>query len=622
MFYPDQIFQYLLIIAFGGAFLTFFLGKISQGLRNTFAIIISLVLLLMVAGLYNLEKSVVFYTFFDFPLILRINTFSWLFAIAIALLSAMSLIFSLSYMKNKDGSDIFYMMMLLVNASMLGIVLAGDLISFYIFWEIMSWSIFILVSYNRGPALSAGIKYIIISLIGSLCMLVGIVSLFSHFQTFTIAQIAISIANAPHGFIVFILVLFCIAFGVKNGIVPLHTWVASAYTESPTPFTALLSGMLAKMGTFGFLMIFYTMLGWRVFLHLGQGRLSFHYILCLLAAITIVVPNFIAVLQDDAKKLLAWSSIGQCGYILLGIAFGTSIGLAGGVFHFLNHGIFKALLFLAIGAVEYRTNGVRDMNSLGGLANRMPITFLAVLIGACGLIGIPLTNGFVSKWLIYKTLIINGSPLLAFAALIGTWGSLLAIYKLIHNIFLGQISEPHREIQKAPFSMQLPMIILSLITVVFGILPGIPLRIINTINTSFGFESLAITWWGIASDTGILNTVNIFAAIIVVICIVYLLFRSGARSVLISQDNSYAAGSYLPEGKYHYTVDFYDPLQRMFKPWLKDWIDRVYTWLGKTSENLAEIVRRVYTGNIGHYILYIILFLAILISIQLIWRPW
>jgi NADH-quinone oxidoreductase subunit M len=622
VFYPNVIFNNLLIVAFGGALLTYVLGKISSSVRNGFAVILSSVLILMVIGLHGLEKEIVYFRFFDYSLMLRINALSWFFAIAITVLSTLSIIFSLSYMKEKSQLDFYYLMMLLVNASMLGIVLSGDLISFFIFWEIMSWSIFLLVSYNRGPALAAGIKYIVISLVGSLCMLVGILSLYAQYNTFDISQIATLIASAPLGYIIFILIMFCIAFGIKNGIMPLHTWVPSAYSESPSPFTAVLSGMLAKMGTFGFLMIFYILIGWRVFLHLGQGVLSFHYILCIIAAITIVIPNFMAVLQDDAKKLLAWSSIGQCGYIILGIAFGTSLGLAGGIFHFFNHAIFKALLFLAVGAVEFRTNGVRDLNSLGGLAQKMPVTFMATLVGACGLIGIPLTNGFVSKWLIYKTLILEGSPFLAFAALLGTWGSFLAIYKLLHNMFLGQISETHKNIKPTPFNMQLPMVILSLITVVFGILPGIPLNIINSIGVSLGFESVGINIWGISSETGTLNTINIFATIVLLLFIVYIIFRTGAKSVLVSQEDSYAAGSYLPKEKYHYTVDFYNPFFRMVRPWLKNRIDQFYTWISQVSEKLAELVRRIYTGDLGYYVIYIILFLSMLIVAQLLWRPW
>lgn len=622
MFYPNSIFDYLLIVAFGGAFLTYLFGKISPQLRNGCAIMVSSVQVFAAAGLYAVEKEVVYFKFFDYSLILKINMLSWFFAIVITVLSTLSIIFSLSYMKNKARLDFYYLMMLLINASMLGIVFSGDLISFYIFWEVMSWSIFLLVSYNKGQALAAGLKYIIMSLVGSLCMLVGILSLYAHYGTFELSQLALMIAGSGHGYIVFILLMFCIAFGIKNGIMPLHAWVPSAYAESPSPFTAVLSGMLAKMGTFGFLMIFYVMLGWRVFLYLGQGILSFHYILCIIAAITIVIPNFIAVLQDDAKRLLAWSSVGQCGYIVLGIAFGTSLGLAGGIFHFFNHALFKALLFLAVGAVEFRTNGVRDLNSLGGLVNRMPVTFMAMLVGACGLIGIPLTSGFVSKWLIYKTLILQGSPFLAFAALLGTWGSFLAIYKLLHNMFLGQVSEAHRNTKPAPFDMQLPMVVLSIATIIFGILPGLPLSVINTIAVSFGFESLGVNLWGVSSETGTLNTINIFAAIVVFVFIVYIIFRTGAKSVLVSQEDSYAAGSYIPEGKYHYTVDFYDPFFRMVRPWLRDRIDQFYSWLSRASEKLAERVRRIYTGDLGNYVLYIILFVSILIFTQFVWRPW
>jgi formate hydrogenlyase subunit 3/multisubunit Na+/H+ antiporter MnhD subunit len=616
------MFDHLLIVAFGSAFLTYILGKISRVVRNAFAIIASIAMVCMVIGLYGVEKELIYFSFFEHSLLIHTNTLSWFFAITITSLSLLSILFSLSYMKDKPFQDLYYMMMLLVNASMLGIVMSSDLISFYVFWEIMSWSIFILVTYNRGQALAAGLKYIIISLFGSLCMLVGILSIYGRFGTFFFAQIPGLIATAPQGYIVFILIMFSVAFGIKNGIMPLHVWVPQAYTESPSPFTAVLSGMLAKMGTYGFLMVFYTLLGWRIFLYLGQGRISFHYILCILAAITIVIPNFIAVIQDDAKKLLAWSSVGQCGYILLGIAFGTSLGLTGGMFHFFNHAIFKALLFLVVGAVEFRTNGVRDLNSLGGLASKMPVTFFAALVGACGLIGIPLTNGFVSKWLIYKTLILNGSPLLAFAALIGTWGSFLAVYKLIHNIFLGQLSETHVHTTRAPFGMQLPMIILSIVTIVFGILPGLPLKIINTIVVSFGFESLGVTLWGIVSETGTLNVINIFAALVILLFIIYIVFRTGAKSILIKQDDSYAAGAYVPADKYHYTVDFYNPFARMVKPWLKDSIDQVYTWIGRVSEKCAEILRRIYTGDIGHYVIYIMLFLAVFICVQLIWSPW
>jgi len=511
-------------------------------------------------------------------------------------------------------------MMLLVNAAMLGIVLAGDLVSFYIFWEIMSWSTFLLISYNRGPALAAGMKYIIMSIVASVSFLIGMLSLYTTYGTLSISEISVAIASASSGYILFILIIFGIAFGIKNAVMPLHTWLPDSYAEAPSPFTAVLSGMLTRMGVYGFLLLMYVIVGLRNVI--TPRLLSYHYILAWLGAVTIVIPTFIAMLQNDAKKLLAWHGIGQGGYMILGIAFGTSLGIAGGIFHTLNHAIYIFLLFMSVGAVQYRTNGERDLNSLGGLIKKMPIAFIGCLLGISGLIGMPLTNGFVSKWLIYKTLIVEGYPFLAFAALIGTWGTILSVYKFLHNMFLGQLPEKYKDIQKSPFSMQLPMIVLSLAILFFGILPGIPLKVINAIGASFGFESLNVTLWGIASETGTLNTINIFSAVLVAGVIVWILFRLAAKSVPVRQDDSYAAGTYVPKDKYHYTAEFYNPLYRMIKPFLRDVIDEFYYWIASSVRGIAGGVRRIYSGDVGYYVMYIVLFLSLLIFAQMKWKLW
>jgi len=611
--------QILLLIAFTGAFLTYLLGKISSKLRNIFAVFISTVLLGIIAFLYgNFSEKIFYLEFLGLPLILRIDMFSWLFAISIAAIGTLSIIFSLSYIEGKERTDFYYLMMLLVNAGMLGIVLSGDLVSFYIFWEIMSWSAFLLISYNRGPALAAGMKYIIMSIIGSIAMLIGVLSIYTNYGTLTISEIAPQIASASSSYILFILILFAICFGVKGAVVPLHTWLPDAHSEAPSPFSAVLSGILIKMGVYGFLLIMYVIVGVKgALINLGSEILRFNYILAWLGAITIVIPTFIAMLQNDAKRLLAWHSIGQVGYMILGIAFGTSLSIAGGIFHFFNHATFKALLFMVVGAVEYRTKGIRDLNSLGGLIKKMPITFIAALVGACGLIGVPLTNGFVSKWLIYKTLILEGAPFLAFAALIGTWGTILSVYKFLHNMFLGQLPEKYKDIKEAPFSMQLPILVLSLVIFLFGILPGIPLRIINEIGTSFGFESLNLTIWGIVSEIGILNMMNIFFAILIASIIIWILFRKGEKSIPISQEDSYAAGSYIPKEKYHYTVEFYNPFYKMIKPYFRDFVDEFYSIIVKAVRNLSERVRKIYSGDLGYYVIYILLFSTILIILKM-----
>lgn len=612
-----------MIIGFAGAFLTYWIGQYSKKLRNYFGAGIGLTLLALISYTYSIKpvENVFYPDFLGLDLVLRMNTLSWLFAIIIAGIGTFSLIFSFRYIEGHERTNFYFLVTLLVNASMLGIVLSGDLLSFYVFWEIMSWSAFLLISYTKGDALAAGLKYIIMSVIGSGAMLVGITSLYANYGTLALGELPEKLSTASSGYLLFIFLVFLVAFGIKNAILPFHTWLPPAHSEAPAPFSAVLSGVLIKMGTFGMLLLFYVITGLDLFLGLSNGVWSFHYVLTGLAAVTIVIPTFIAVFQDDAKKLLAWSTIGQAGYIILGIAFGSSLALSGGIYHILNHAIFKSLLFLSIGAVQYRTS-TRDLNSLGGLIKKMPVAFGATLVGIGGLIGVPLTNGFFSKWMIYKSLIMENQPFLAFAALIGTWGAILYSYKLIHHVFLGQLPKKFEDIQSLPRSMQIPLGGLSLSVIVFGIFPGLPLAAINEISTSLGFQSLELNIWGIVSDTGIVNTLNVFAAFVVVILVLWYFFSKNSKSFKTVQEDNYAAGTTVPSGKYNYTVDFYDPLKRMLAPYLVDPIEDFYSGLAEGTKEFSNKVRKIYTGYVGTYVMYILAFLAALIFVQLGWKVW
>ena len=614
----------ILVVSFLGAGIVYLIGKISERSRNILAVLISLAAVGLISLTYNQKIYTSFYPlpFLNLVLTLRIGTLSWFFAIAVAGIGFLSVLFSLEYMRHYERLNYYYFMMLFINAGMLGIVFSADFLSFYIFWEIMSWSTYLLISYKGGKAVAAGLKYIIMSIAGSLAMLFAIVSLYTSYGTLGISNLASLLQAASPGYILFILLMFVIAFDIKNAIWLLHTWLPDAYTEAVSPFSAVLSGMLTRMGIYGFLLIMYVVLGLNILHKLGYGILNFNYILCWIGAITIVIPTFTALLQDDAKKLLAWHGIGQGGYMILGIGIATSLGIAGGTFHTLNHAIYIVLLFFAVAAVEHQTRGVRDLNELGGLIKKMPVTFIGALAGISGLIGLPLTNGFVSKWLIYKTLIVGNYPFLAFAALIGSWGTILSVYKFLHNIFLGQLPEKYANVKEVSWTMQLPMIFLTLAVILFGILPGIPLKVINAIGISFGFESLNVTIWGIASENGALNTINIFSAVLVVGIVVWIFFRIGAKSQAVPQEDSYAAGRHIPKEKYNYTVEFYNPLFRMISPYLRDFTDAFYLRLSRSTGRLAGRLRRVYVGDVSYYAIYIILFLALLIFIQLRWSLW
>jgi len=613
----------ILIIAFASAGFVHLAGKAHPRLRESLAVLSSLALVGLIAYGHGDSSELVYVRdFLGMELVLRLNSLAWFFAIYIALINAASIVFSISYMKGKENLEFYYSMMLLVNAGMLGIVLSGDFLSFYIFWEIMSWSTYLLISYKRGAALHAGMKYIIMSLVGSCAMLVGILSLYVEFGTLHISQLSEAITASSPSYILFILISMGIAFGVKFAILPLHTWMPDAHSEAVSPFSAVLSGVLVRMGMYGFLLVMYSIVGLKIVLNLGAGFFSFHYILSWLGALTIVIPTFIALLQDDAKRLLAWHGIGQGGYMILGMAFGTSLGVAGGIFHTINHGSYIALLFLVVGAVEYRTGGVRDLNQLGGLIKRMPVAFFGCLVGIMGLIGIPLTNGFVSKWLIYKTLITEGHPFLAFMAFVGSWGTILSVFKLLHNMFLGQLPQKYSNVEKSPLSMQIPILFFCFVIFLFGVLPGIPLHAIQDIKDAMGFAPLPLTMWGLASDTGALNTLNICFGIVIAFAVVFLLVRLGAKPRRVAQEDSYAAGSFVPTDKYHHSVEFYNPLYRMISPYLRDRVDEFYDWIAAKAQQAFELIRRIYTGDVGNYVLYIVSFLALLIFVQLVWKIW
>jgi len=613
----------ILATAFASAGLVYIAGRVHPRLRNSVAVVSSLGLVGLIAYGHGDSSELVYVRdFLGMELVLKLNSLAWFFAIYIAIINAGSIVFSLSYMEGKERLDFYYSMMLLVSAGMLGIVLSGDFLSFYIFWEIMSWSTYLLISYRRGPALHAGMKYIVMSLVGSCAMLVGILSLYAVCGTLHISQLGQAIAGSSPGYIVFILLAMGIAFGVKFAIVPLHTWMPDAHSEAVSPFSAVLSGVLVRMGMYGFLLIMYSVVGLKTVLELGRGGLDFHYLFAWLGALTIVIPTFIALLQDDAKRLLAWHGIGQGGYMILGMAFGTSLGAAGGIFHTINHGSYIALLFLVVGAVEYRTGGVRDLNRLGGLIKKMPVAFIGCLVGIMGLIGMPLTNGFVSKWLIYKTLILEQHPFLAFMAFLGTWGTILSVYKLLHNVFLGQLPEQYREVRRSPVSMQIPILFFCFVIFLFGILPGIPLRAIQSIQNAMGFAPLELTLWGVADEAGILNTLNIAFAIVIAFSVVFLLTRLAPSPRRVSQEDSYAAGAAVPANRYHHTVEFYNPLYRMISPYLKDRADQFYYWIGGRVCGFFDVTRRIYTGYAGTYVLYIISFLGLLMFLQLVWKIW
>ncbi|GAH75327.1 unnamed protein product, partial [marine sediment metagenome] len=268
------------------------------------------------------------------------------------------------------------------------------------------------------------------------------------------------------------LLFFLIGLGVKAGMVPLYTWLPDAHPAAPSPVSSLLSGVMLKVGIY--MMI-------RVFCQIFSIPIPWNLIISFLGALTILIGVMFALVQHDTKRLLAFHSISQIGYMILGIGVGTILGMSGAILHLVNHAFFKGLLFLCIGAVIYRT-GERDLDKLGGLAKIMPVTFVTCLIASLSISGVPPLNGFVSKWIIYQALIEKGGPIYMIflvAAMFGSVLTLASFMKLINGIFLSipspQIPENRHEVK---WSMWVPMVILAGLCVIFGLFAWVPLNIL------------------------------------------------------------------------------------------------------------------------------------------------
>ncbi len=617
--------EILLATPFIGGLLAFVGGKIHKWVRFAVAVSFSFLTLIEAFVYYNATiKGVVWGSLFGSKLVLQINPVSWLFLFIVTSVSFLIVLFSIGDMEeDKMKLDSYYMQLLFVEGAMIGIVLAGDLITFFMFWEIMSWTSYFLIVYGGKKSVAAGYKYIIMSIIGAYAMFIAIAMLYVKAHSLVYADVANVLAHSSTTFVIWSVALLSVGFFVKAAVMPLHTWLPDAHSEAPSPVSPLLSGVLIKMGAYGLFVVLYGLLTVQFASNIMPSVFStpiLLYIIQWLAALSIVLATFLAIMQEDAKRLLAYSSISQIGYVVLGIATGTSLGVAGGLFHALNHAIFKGMLFLAVGAVIYRT-GTRNLSDLGGLVKKMPFTFTVLLFGIIALAGVPPLNGFVSKWMIYEALLQKKEVFLLIMAFIGSTGAFLYVYRLIHSIFLGQLPKKYENIKDVPILMQVPMWSLAILTIVLGIFPGLAMNVIVKGMKLFGFSPIAYNLFGFPQGTamGSLEVINIAAVLMIAFVFAWVFFMLFSKSRKVSQYDNYAAGQIVtPELKYNYSFGFYMSFGRVIKPLLRLSIEKVYNYWVNAAKVLGDYyMRKVYTGNLETYNSYIVIVVTIAAAVIL-----
>lgn len=614
----------LLLAPFAAGVVVYLGGLVHKAVRSAIALLFAVLMVVLVAGAYGSGvERLVYGRLFNSSLALKMNPLSWLLAIVIVTIFLMSILFSIPEMEETPHVNAYYLELLFLEGAMLGIVLAGDLLTFFIFWEMMSWISYFLVIKGTRESSNAGYKYILMSLAGANAALVALVLVYLKAQSFVFADVSAALSVQSPAFIVSVFVLFAANFLIKAAVMPVHTWLPDAHSEAPGPVSAILSGVLVKVGVYGLFTFAFVLFGMNLFSRIMPSFFGDSMILVVLqwmAGLSILFGTFLAILQEDAKRILAYSTIAQVGYIVLGLSLNSTLGVAGGLLQLVNHAIFKSLLFLVVAGVMYRTR-TKNLSELGGLIKKMPLSFISMLLGIIALAGIPPLNGFTSKWMIYEALIQKHSVLLLTIALIGGTGSFLYVYRFIHSVFLGSLPEKYEHVKEVPFLMQIPLVLLSLLTIVFGLFPGIPLAAVAKVQVFIGMAPIRFTLTGFPAGTGLstLNVVNISGTLVGAFAFAYVLFLLLPKARRISQYDTYAAGQVITkETKYNYSFGFYSFFRDVMNPIFKWSADKIYLSMTRFLGVLGDHVRRVYTGDLETYVSYIVVIMATIAGVVLL----
>ncbi len=595
----------ILLAIFGWAILTYVAFKLNKTLGNIFVGLIAIAL-----PVYFFTYVPEDYTFQVMGLTLQFGftAYSKLFAILVVVLGALALIYSISYMNKKDRLGWFYFNFLLTIGAMLGILMSKDLVSLFIFWEIMTWSSYLIVVFNGKDVNKVGIKYMVYSAIGAYAMLMAVVLINKWSGTTNIQHFFETFPDYSNGAKILSSLLLLTGFAVKSALMPLHVWAPDAYSNAPMSYTSIFSGALSKMGIYGMGLV-------AVNLYVHSNMQVYGEVLAWLGGITAVMATFWAVFQNDIRKLLAWSSVGQLGYIAVGLGIGTKLGVMAGLYLAILHGLFKSVLFMVAGAVERQT-GETDFRKLRGLIWKMPVTFFSALVAIIALAGMPPLSGLISKWLIYEALLNSNHYILIIFVFLSSTAAFLYCFHFLYGIFLGQREEEFEHVKEAPILMHVPMLVISAILLGLGSFPGLVLKPIAAAMESIGFTD--VTWnmsvltseWG---DKLYLKHTNAMFMIVfaVFFVIITLVARKKTRRVG-TKDIANAGEPILAEDNYHFSEKFYNPFWRVISPIMKYRIETFYNRFAQGIEEFMQFFRRIYTGNGQTYAFYVVIFLTIL----------
>ena len=402
-----------------------------------------------------------------FGVVLVKDNLSQFMLLIVNVVAFLAIIYSYVYMKKYEDYLRFFTLFLFMLAGMNGVVLTGDLFNLFVFLEIASIASYALVGYGvDAEELEASFKYLILGALASVFILFGIGMIYSLTGSVNMADVARFIIKNNLGNNNALLMatgLFVVGFGLKAGLVPFHAWLPDAHSSAPAPISVMLSGVLIKvLGIYAIIRIFYFVIGVTPVIS---------NILIVMGSISMLVGAFMGFGQDDMKRMFAFSSVSQMGYIAVGVGIGTPLALIGALFHLLNHAGFKSLLFFSSGAIETST-GTRKLSELGGLGKKMPVTSATSVIGSLSIAGVPPFNGFWSKLIIILAAFSAGKFLLGAILVLTAFLTLGYYLRFQKNVIFGEPGSNIKDAREAPVMMVLPIIVLAAFCLLAGIFNG------------------------------------------------------------------------------------------------------------------------------------------------------
>jgi formate hydrogenlyase subunit 3/multisubunit Na+/H+ antiporter MnhD subunit len=613
----DRILLYPVFLPLAVGFALLFLPRRAKSLLQFATVVVSLVAFVLAIQIFRREDATYHWPLlalgeFQLDLLLAatpLGSFILLFAMGFGVLITL---YSLKSCAKVGRANEYYGSLLLALGGSAGILLTDHLLFLLVFWEIVTASLYILISTGGQHSNFAATKSFAMIGASDAGFLLGIGMVWTLSGTFVISQVRLPTTSSLP---ILSFLLLMLAAVTKAGAMPLHTWLPASGEHAPISVMALLPAAIDKLLGIYLLVLVVT----RVFV-LEPGPLTLT--LAAIGAATIVIGALLAIVQRNFRKLLSYSAISQVGYMLLGIATLTPVGIAGGVFHMLNNALYKSCLFLCGGAVEEVT-GTAELDELGGLGRKMPLTFAACLIAALSVSGIPPLNGFASKWMVYQAVVQMGTteagtgaalwPLWLLATLFGSALTLAYCVKILHSVFLSRLPDRLQRVREVSALQTFPMLVLASLCVLFGVFYTVPLY------------RLILPALGIAADPGMFsgtwNSQLATGLLLIGLAVGVGILAASAFRQKVRAVPTWTCGEIQPNDEmiipgthFYKTVSAMGGLRQMYQGQENGYFD-LYNQSGKVGLVLTGILRWMHSGILPVYLTWVMLGLLIVLFV-------